>query len=99
MPAWSSAAIAPPPPRSNDAVNALADLPDPLPVQPVAGPLDVVVHLPGSKSITNRALVCAALAGGVSTLAGALVADDTRAMIGVLASLGVHCVPDGQSGG
>ena len=55
---------------------------------PFAGPVDAVVALPGSKSITNRALVCAALAGGRSTLTGALVADDTEAMIGAVETLG-----------
>jgi 3-phosphoshikimate 1-carboxyvinyltransferase len=46
------------------------------------------VRPPGSKSITNRALVCAALAPGTSTLTGALFADDTRAMLGAIAALG-----------
>jgi 3-phosphoshikimate 1-carboxyvinyltransferase len=55
---------------------------------PVAGPLDATVHLPGSKSLTNRALVCAALAPGRSTLPGALVADDTVAMVEALRALG-----------
>ena len=64
-------------------------VPDPYPVVPVRGPLDATVTVPGSKSITNRALVCAALADGPSTLRGALFADDTEAMVGVLASLGV----------
>ncbi len=44
---------------------------------------------PGSKSITNRALVAAALAQGESVLVGALHSDDTTAMRGCLASLGV----------
>ncbi len=76
----------------------LADLPDPLPIEPTAGPIDATVTLPGSKSITNRALVCAALAGGTSTLAGALLADDTEAMLGVLRDLGiaVQVAPDGS---
>ena len=52
-------------------------LPDPLPIVPLAAAPDVDVVLPGSKSITNRALVCAALAQGRSTLRGALFADDT----------------------
>ena len=52
-----------------------------MPVTPLAGTLDVVVSLPGSKSITNRALVCAALADGTSTLTNALHADDTEAMV------------------
>jgi 3-phosphoshikimate 1-carboxyvinyltransferase len=64
-------------------------LPDPLPIRPFDGPIDASVTVPGSKSITNRALVCAALATGPSTLRGALFADDTEAMIGVVQALGV----------
>ena len=75
----------------------LASLPDPLPIHPVDHPLDVVVRVPGSKSITNRALVCAALAGGRSTLTGALFADDTEAMIGVLRSIGLEVVADEET--
>ena len=67
----------------------LASLADPLPIEPVAGPLAAVAAIPGSKSITNRALVCAALADGTSRLDGALFADDTAAMLGVLGSLGL----------
>lgn len=48
-----------------------------------------MVRPPGSKSITNRALLCAALAGGVSRLHGGLEADDTQAMRNGLAGLGV----------
>ncbi len=62
---------------------------DPLPVPPVDGPLDATVTLPGSKSITNRALVCAALADGTSVLTGVLHADDTVAMVEALRALGV----------
>ncbi len=69
-------------------------LPDPLPIVPVAGPLDADVAVPGSKSITNRALVCAALADGPSTLRGALFADDTEAMVGVLRALGIDVTVD-----
>jgi 3-phosphoshikimate 1-carboxyvinyltransferase len=63
-------------------------LPDPLPVTPFEGALDVTVSLPGSKSITNRALVCAALATGTSVLTNALHADDTEAMVEGLRALG-----------
>ena len=63
-------------------------LPDPMPVTPIDGPIDVVVSLPGSKSITNRALVCAALAEGTTTLTNALHADDTEAMVDGLRALG-----------
>jgi 3-phosphoshikimate 1-carboxyvinyltransferase len=47
------------------------------------------IRPPGSKSITNRALVCAALAQGSSTLAGALDSDDTRLMVRAWQTLGV----------
>ena len=46
------------------------------------------IRPPGSKSITNRALVCAALANGKSTLSGALDSDDTRVMLESLRRLG-----------
>ena len=58
-------------------------------IAPLGHPVDAEVRLPGSKSLTNRALVCAALAAEQSTLDGALRADDTEAMIGCLAALGV----------
>ena len=58
-------------------------------VNPFDGPVDADVRPPGSKSITNRALVCAGLAGGTSRLSGVLVADDTEAMLGCLADLGI----------
>jgi 3-phosphoshikimate 1-carboxyvinyltransferase len=63
-------------------------LADPLPVPP-SGPVDATVTLPGSKSITNRALVCAALAPGTSTVRGWLDADDTVAMVEALQTLGI----------
>ena len=69
-------------------------LPDPFPITLLETPPDAEVVLPGSKSITNRALVCAALADGRSTLSGALFADDTVAMLGVLEALGVRTEAD-----
>jgi 3-phosphoshikimate 1-carboxyvinyltransferase len=63
-------------------------------VAPLAGPLDAEVRVPGSKSLTNRALVCAALAEGTSTITGALVADDSEAMATALAALGAGITPD-----
>ncbi|MBM2621499.1 3-phosphoshikimate 1-carboxyvinyltransferase [Actinoplanes sp. LDG1-06] len=59
-------------------------------------PLDATVRPPGSKSLTNRALLCAALAPGTSTLTGVLFADDTRAMMGVVAALGATVEADEQ---
>jgi 3-phosphoshikimate 1-carboxyvinyltransferase len=48
------------------------------------------VRLPGSKSISNRTLLLAALARGETTLTGVLDSDDTRVMRGALAALGVQ---------
>lgn len=75
----------------------LAELADPLPIEPLTAPIDAVVRVPGSKSITNRALVCAALATGTSTLRGALFADDTDAMVGVLRGIGLDVDADAGS--
>ena len=52
-------------------------------------PIDATVTVPGSKSITNRALIAAALADGSSELVGALHSDDTRYMAAALNALGV----------
>ncbi|MDP1820895.1 MAG: 3-phosphoshikimate 1-carboxyvinyltransferase [Acidimicrobiales bacterium] len=76
----------------------MARLPDPLPIEPIAGPLDATVQLPGSKSITNRALICAALASGTSELTGALEADDTYAMVEGLRALGIGVDTDWPAG-
>lgn len=68
--------------------------PEPLLIEPVEGPVDATVDLPGSKSLTNRALICAALADGTSELRHPLRADDTEAMIAGLAALGVAVEAD-----
>jgi 3-phosphoshikimate 1-carboxyvinyltransferase len=54
-----------------------------------AGPVDAVVALPGSKSITNRALILAALAGDASLVRRPLRSRDTLLMAGALRALGV----------
>lgn len=59
-------------------------------VQPLTQPFEVEFRPPGSKSITNRALICAALARGTSKLTGALFAEDTEAMVRCLTALGVR---------
>ncbi|MFK8111033.1 MAG: 3-phosphoshikimate 1-carboxyvinyltransferase [Rubripirellula sp.] len=51
--------------------------------------VDGMIRPPGSKSLTNRALICAAFANGVSTLRGALRSEDTEVMIEALRSIGV----------
>ena len=72
-------------------------LPDPYPIEPLSAPPDATVSLPGSKSITNRALVAAALAEGDTTLEGVLFADDTEAMIDGLRALGIGIEADPDS--
>lgn len=67
-----------------------------LTVTPAKGPLEATVRLPGSKSLTNRALVTAALARGTSVLSGVLVADDTLAMMDGLRALGAGVELDQQ---
>ena len=62
--------------------NALTIIPPPLPLRGRVSP-------PGSKSITNRALLLAALASGTSNLTGALKSDDTSYMAGALRAMGV----------
>lgn len=63
-------------------------------VTPVTRPIDAVVEIPGSKSITNRALLVAALADGDSELTGALYSDDTTYMAAALNTLGVTVESD-----
>lgn len=58
-------------------------------IHPV-GPLQAVCRLPGSKSLSNRALLCAALADGASVLRHASTADDVGAMCAGLRRLGVR---------
>jgi len=67
-------------------------------IRPARMELDVTVRVPGSKSITNRALLLAALAAGPSTLRGALAADDTLAFAAGLRSLG-FAVDEEAAGG
>jgi 3-phosphoshikimate 1-carboxyvinyltransferase len=58
-------------------------------VLPLTTPPDAVIAVPGSKSISNRVALLAALAAGRSTLDGVLFSDDTRHMAGALRGLGV----------
>ncbi|MCK4871750.1 MAG: 3-phosphoshikimate 1-carboxyvinyltransferase [Phycisphaerales bacterium] len=67
--------------------------PDPYPVEPL-DPFRASITPPGSKSLTNRALLLASLADGVSTIRRPLVADDTQRMIDGLIGLGVRITPD-----
>jgi len=67
-------------------------------IRPARRELDVTVRVPGSKSITNRALLLAALASGSSTLRDALAADDTLAFAAGLRSLGFAVDEDAAGG-
>src|SRR5688500_16735356 len=58
-----------------------------LDLPPLAG-ASGTVRLPGSKSISNRVLLLAALAGGTTTVHDLLDSDDTRVMLDALAALG-----------
>lgn len=72
----------------------LARLADPLPIPHLSGPFALTVRPPGSKSITNRVLLLAALADGTSTVRSPLVdADDAQVMIRALTQLGARITP------
>ncbi len=87
----------------------LADLPHELEMLPLPGPFNVEIRPPGSKSLTNRALLLAALAQGESVITGALIdADDAQVMIEALRQLGAEITiengsnpwnPDRKEGG
>ena len=63
-------------------------LPDLIEIVPPGQRRQSTVVLPGSKSITNRALILAALAKGTVVLRGALWSEDTQAMMDCLERLG-----------
>ncbi|HEX6351737.1 3-phosphoshikimate 1-carboxyvinyltransferase [Actinophytocola sp.] len=60
------------------------------------GPVHATVAVPGSKSITNRALLLAALSDGGGTLTGALRSRDSQLMCDALRALGVPVTDDGD---
>ena len=72
----------------------MPSLPPLLPIQPFTQPVRGSAALPGSKSITNRALILAALGDKPVTLTGALFSRDTHIMIAALRSLGFTVEPD-----
>lgn len=74
----------------------LDQLPDPLPIEPLTQPFDVTITPPGSKSITCRAYVLAALAQGESKLIRPLRADDTDLLLEALCTLGAEARWEGE---
>src|SRR2546430_1451386 len=71
-------------------------LPDLIEIVPLDKPVRAEITVPGSKSITNRALILAALADGEVLLQGALWSEDTQIMVECLKTLGfvVSVKPD-----
>ncbi|MBX3084436.1 MAG: 3-phosphoshikimate 1-carboxyvinyltransferase [Anaerolineae bacterium] len=65
-----------------------------LEIRPITRPINAVVDIPGSKSITNRALLMAALAEGESVLEHALFSDDSHWCSACLRALGIEIVAD-----
>jgi 3-phosphoshikimate 1-carboxyvinyltransferase len=65
-----------------------------LTLNPIERPFDLTITPPGSKSLTNRALVIAALADGTSELRNVLFADDTRVCVESLQKLGFEITID-----
>jgi 3-phosphoshikimate 1-carboxyvinyltransferase len=63
-------------------------LPELIEIVPLDKPVRAEITVPGSKSITNRALILAALADGEVTLTGALWSEDTQIMVECLLKLG-----------
>src|SRR5947209_15574777 len=68
---------------------------EPWPAPAAPGPLRARLVIPGSKSITNRALVLAALADGPGLIVGPLQARDTALMRRALTALGATISGDG----
>ena len=67
---------------------------DALEILPLQSVPNLTIQIPGSKSLTNRALILAALANGTSTLHGALASEDTAVMIESLRRLGFDVIEE-----
>jgi 3-phosphoshikimate 1-carboxyvinyltransferase len=65
-------------------------LPESIRLHPLKAPIRTTLGVPGSKSITNRALILAALSKGCTTLRGALWSEDTQVMVDCLQRLGIQ---------
>ncbi len=96
-PARSRRALSPQPIRYNRSEWTQGQSQPSIAIQPLGRPIRATVRPPGSKSITNRALVVAALADGTSRLTSALDSDDTRVMIESLRRLGLRVSHDPAS--
>ena len=72
--------------------------PDELVIKPFEGPVDATIRVPGSKSITNRALIIGALADGTSTIENPLFSDDPYWLMAALTGLGLPTKADRGTG-
>ncbi|MEP7136207.1 MAG: 3-phosphoshikimate 1-carboxyvinyltransferase [Chloroflexota bacterium] len=68
-----------------------------LKIKPITHPLNATVRVPGSKSLTNRALLIAALANGTTRLTNALFSDDSRYFAKALQTLGIDVQLDEEN--
>ncbi len=68
--------------------------PEELEVTPLEGPPDATIRVPGSKSVTNRALILAALADGHTKITNPLFADDSYWLMHALVRLGIDVSAD-----
>jgi 3-phosphoshikimate 1-carboxyvinyltransferase len=75
----------------------ITSLPDILAVKPFTRPIRGEAAVPGSKSLTNRAMLLSALCGGPVTLTGALLSEDTEIMAEALRRLGFDVVEDEEA--
>ena len=70
------------------------EFPDELEIRTLDRPIDATVRVPGSKSVTNRALIVAALADGTSTILNPLFSDDSYWLMNALNQLGFPVYAD-----
>jgi len=71
--------------------------PEEIQIQPLDRPVDATVMVPGSKSVTNRALIVAALADGPSTIRNPLFSDDSYWLMDALVNLGFDVHADREA--
>lgn len=86
------------PGRDFDVEDVRGEFPERLEIGPLGRPVDADVAVPGSKSVTNRALLVAALADGVSTIKNPLFSDDPYYLLESLARLGFDVRADQEAG-
>src|ERR1700754_3048468 len=83
-------------PARRAACGIIAGVTSPWPAPLAHGPVRGRVAAPGSKSVTNRALLLAALSGGAAVVTGAPATRDTALMVGAMRALGVPIEVDGE---